>query len=311
MTERILSNMSKTQEDKSRKAAQQGDLRDRLLRRIGIKRDPGDGPDHPDLLCSSLVPDKAGDRLRLFSLNVAHGRRTAAHQALLKESTARNNVSEIARVLRHVGPDLVALQEADGPSAWSGNFDHVATLADHAELSDHYRGNHNHFGSERFPLASGTAILSAWELQDPYSLRFGTNWRDTKGFVVASVQIPDWGGLEVDVVSVHLDFLRPSLRKRQILKMVNALIHRRKPMVILGDLNCCWQQEPGSMRLFNDMLGLRAYRPERSTPTFPVQNPKRRLDWILVSEQLDFDEYHTLKTPLSDHLGVVADLRLR
>ena len=29
----------------------------------------------------------------------------------------------------HLAPDVVALQEADGPSGWSGNFDHVATLA--------------------------------------------------------------------------------------------------------------------------------------------------------------------------------------
>ena len=286
-------------------------LGESVLRRLGIKKDPGNGPDHPDLLCSTQVPDKGSSAVRLFSLNVAHGRRTATHQALLRESTARSNVSEIAKVLRHVGPDLVALQEADGPSAWSGNFDHVATLADHAELTDHYRGDHNHFGSERYPLSSGTAILSTWRLNDPISLRFGTTWRDTKGFVVASVKVPEWQDLEIDVVSVHLDFLRPSLRKKQILQMVNALIHRRRPMVILGDLNCCWQQEPSSLRLFNDMLGLRAFRPERAVPTFPVKRPRRRLDWILVSDELDFNDYHTLKTPLSDHLGVVADLSLR
>lgn len=289
------------------------DFRERLLRRLGIKRDPGNGPDHPGLTCSTQVPSKHGKAVRLFSLNVAHGRRTAAHQALLRESTTRQNVSEIAKVVRNVSPDLVALQEADGPSAWSGNFDHVATLARHAELNDHYRGDHNHIdlGFEPFRVSSGTALLSNWRLQDILSLRFGTNWRDTKGFVAATVTIPEWHGAELDVVSVHLDFLRPSLRKAQILKMVNALIHRRRPLVILGDLNCCWQLESGSLRLFNDMLGLRAYRPEQPTPTFPSSRPRRRLDWILVSEELDFTEYHTLKTPLSDHLGVVADLSLR
>lgn len=214
-------------------------------------------------------------------------------------------------MLKHVGPDLVALQEADGPSIWSGNFDHVATLAEHAELTDHYRGEHNHMGIDPFRVSSGTAILSTWELANTESRRFGTNWRDTKGFVVGTVTVPEWGGMEIDVVSVHLDFLRPSLRKRQILDMVNALIHRRRPLVILGDLNCCWQQEKASLRIFNDMLGLRPYRPDDSTPTFPVHRPRRRLDWILVSDALDFCDYHTLRTPLSDHLGIVADLKLR
>lgn len=287
------------------------DFRERLLRKLGLKRDPGDGPDHPGLICSTRVPDKDTSSVRLFSLNVAHGRRTATHQALLRESTTRRNVEEIAKVLKNVGPDLVALQEADGPSPWSGNFDHVATLAEHAELADHYRGEHNHMGIDPFRVSSGTAILSTWELANAESRRFGTNWRDTKGFVVATVTVPEWNDAEIDVVSVHLDFLRPSLRKTQILDMVNALIHRRRPLVILGDLNCCWQQEKASLRLFNDMLGLRPYRPEDATPTFPVRRPRRRLDWILVSRDLDFHDYHTLKTPLSDHLGIVADLRMR
>jgi len=34
-----------------------------------------------------------------------------------------------------------------------------------------------------------------------------------------------------------------------------------------------------------------------------------RLDWILVSEELDFVRYVTLPDRLSDHLGVVAEVR--
>ncbi|MCG8457793.1 MAG: endonuclease/exonuclease/phosphatase family protein, partial [Holophagales bacterium] len=195
-----------------------------------------------------------------------------------------------------------------GPSAWSGNFDHVEALAMEAELPSHYRGDHNPFGSRRFPLASGTALLSSWQLGDPRSHRFGSTWRDTKGFVVATVRVPAWGDVEIDVVSVHLDFLRPKIRRQQILEMTHALIHRRRPLVLLGDLNACWQREPDSLALFSEVLGLRPYDPERVVPTFPVHRPRRRLDWILVSEELEFSEYHTLRTPLSDHLGVVADL---
>jgi endonuclease/exonuclease/phosphatase family metal-dependent hydrolase len=36
-----------------------------------------------------------------------------------------------------------------------------------------------------------------------------------------------------------------------------------------------------------------------------------RLDWILISEELDFAAYETLPDRLSDHLAVVADLRVR
>ena len=66
--------------------------------------------------------------LRLLTLNVAHGRKLATHQALLSPMTVRRNLEEIASLLRESRADVVALQEADGPSAWSGNFDHVETL---------------------------------------------------------------------------------------------------------------------------------------------------------------------------------------
>ncbi|MEZ5312869.1 MAG: hypothetical protein R2862_04040 [Thermoanaerobaculia bacterium] len=36
-----------------------------------------------------------------------------------------------------------------------------------------------------------------------------------------------------------------------------------------------------------------------------------RLDWILISEGLDFTNYQTLDDHVSDHLGILADVRLR
>ena len=88
------------------------------------------------------VPPKESRHFRLFSLNVAHGRRTKANQPFLRRETAKRNLEAIADTVRDLGPDVVALQEADGPSSWSGNFDHVATIARQANLADHVRGDH-------------------------------------------------------------------------------------------------------------------------------------------------------------------------
>lgn len=255
---------------------------------------------------------KASGQLRLVTLNVAHGRSDRAHQALLTSPTVEGHLEAIAKTFRLLTPDVVALQEADGPSAWSGNFDHVETLARWAELDDFYRGEHNPFSLGRYNLASGTALLARLPLQDPTSQRFGLSWRDTKGFVHATVEVPEWGGQEVDVVSVHLDFLVPSVRRRQILQMKEALIesHRKRPLVLLGDLNSCWHREPRTMKLLNEELGLRAYEPHLSVPTFPANRPRRRLDWILISPELTFTGYRNVPMPLSDHLGVMADIAL-
>lgn len=257
------------------------------------------------------LPPKADGGLRFLTLNVAHGRHRLPHQALVPRRLVHRNLERIANILRRADADVVALQEADGPSAWSGNIDHVATLADLADLGDHYRGEHNPFGVGRFNLASGTAILARDNLLEPQSHRFESSWRCTKGFVVATVPVAEWGGSEIDVVSVHLDFLVSSVRRRQIRAMIDTLSGRGRPMVILGDLNCCWHREPQSLRLLLRTLDLRAHEIERRAPTYPTYRPRRRLDWILISEELDFHLYRTLPASLSDHLGVVADLRFR
>ena len=257
---------------------------------------------------SSQVPSKLEDHLRVFSLNVAHARRNVPVKPYLGRRKAQRNLADIAETLRLIAPDVVALQEVDGPSTWSGNFDHVAAIARQSGLVDHYRGDHNEFGIGRFKMAAGTALLARQPLLDTASHRFSISWRDTKGFVVAALEVPEWGGISIDVVSVHLDFLTPSVRRKQILRMVDELEHRQRPLVLLGDLNCCWQHEPRSMDLLVHHLGLQAHEPETLVPTYPAHRPRRRIDWILASPELDFHGYHTVHAPLSDHLVLVADL---
>lgn len=257
------------------------------------------------------MPPTPPGAARLLTLNIAHGRRRVPHQALVHRRRLHRNLARVASALDELSPDIVALQEADGPSPWSGNFDHVATLAAHARLDQHYRGDHNPFRVGGRALASGTALLARWPLLEPCSHRFDSSWRCTKGFVVATVEVPAWDARAIDVVSVHLDFLAPHLRRRQIQRMGDVLADRGRPLVVLGDLNCCWRREPESMALLSRRLRLRAFEPEGHKPTYPAYRPRRRLDWILVSDQLRFAGHRRVPVKLSDHLGVVADLRWR
>lgn len=261
-----------------------------------------------DVLLGEPAPAPATDTLRVLTWNVAHGRADGFHQALLPREEVERNLDRIARVLRHERPDVVALQEADGPSAWSGGFDHVSVLARDGGLGHFYRGDHNPFGVGAYELSSGTALVSRLPMAGPESRAFAANWRDTKGFVAATVRLPE-SGREVDVVSVHLDFLNPAERRRQIQDLSAALGERSRPLIVLGDLNC--EADAGEVfRLFEEHLGVRPYRPEVEEPTFPSTLPIRRLDWILASEELEFVGYRTLEVRLSDHLGVVAEIRL-
>jgi endonuclease/exonuclease/phosphatase family metal-dependent hydrolase len=256
-------------------------------------------------------PERGGrPALKLLTLNVAHARRQARHQALLKEPTLRRNLAAIAEVLRRESPDVVALQEADGPSAWSGGFDHVETLAGLAGFDHAFRGEHNPFSLGNLDLSSGTALLSRLPLDEPHSRAFLESWRDTKGFVAATVAPPVFGGLEVDVVSIHLDFLVERVRRRQLEHLIAAFSGSGRALAVMGDFNCEWGERQRSFDRLRRELKLRPVEVGGS-PTFPAWRPLVRLDWVLVSPELEFTGYRTLADRLSDHLGVVAELAHR
>lgn len=258
-----------------------------------------------------VIPPKGPGEVRLVTWNIAHGRRRGPHQALQPTPRLHRNVLDVGMALSDTSVDIVALQEADGPSAWSGGFDHVATLARLVGLDYHFRGEHQQMRVGRYSLSYGTALLSRHPMHTITSHKFGENWRDTKGFVAATIPIPEWEGREIDVVSVHLDFLAPSIRRRQIRQLLRVLEQRRHPLVLLGDLNCSLEVEPETMQLLTRQLGLHAHAPDTHFPTYPSIRPVRRIDWVLVSEELAFGKEHfTLPHRVSDHLGVVADLRL-
>ncbi|GMU63833.1 MAG: hypothetical protein AMXMBFR36_01070 [Acidobacteriota bacterium] len=252
----------------------------------------------------------AGSALRLMTLNLAHARRQGRHQALLSESTLRGNLAAIAAVIRREGPDVIALQEADGPSAWSGGFDHVATLAELAGYPHAFRGEHNPFSLGRFDLSSGTALLARVPLDATRSMAFAESWRDTKGFVAATLSGESIAAPPIDVVSIHLDFLAERVRRRQVERLVEHFRGHDRPLVLMGDFNCEWSERRRCLELLRRELKLRPVE-GAGHATFPSWRPLVRLDWILVSDELTFSGYETLPDQLSDHLGVVAEIRLR
>lgn len=242
--------------------------------------------------------------LRVLSLNVAHGRADGVHQLLQRAGHRERTLSRIAALFERERPEIVALQEADGPSFWSGRFCHVESLARRSGFAFTAHGRH----VERPWLRYGTGLLSRLELHEPQAHTFPRSLpTPSKGFTLATVRVGD--GVELDVVSTHLDFLRAKVRAQQVAKMVEVLGPRRRPLVVMGDFNAGWHDRRSAVRELSDALGLVAYAPEARTRTFktlPV-----RLDWILASPQLGFDRHEVLADVVSDHLPVVADLRLR
>lgn len=244
--------------------------------------------------------------LKVVTLNVAHGRKDAFHQALLGRARIQANLDELVRILCAEQPDVVALQEADGPSLWSGRFDHVAYLSERMGIPYFVLGEH----VRRAKLSYGTALVSRHPLHQPASHKFRPSPPTLrKGMVMATVHWPGRRHLAFDVVSVHLDFSRKSVRERQADEIIERLVCRRRPLVLMGDFNCGFCRKDGTLRRLSTELGLAAHAPEaRDMASFPLRN--KRFDWIMISSEFTFLDYRTLPDVLSDHRAVVATLGL-
>jgi endonuclease/exonuclease/phosphatase family metal-dependent hydrolase len=243
----------------------------------------------------------------VMTLNVAHARSDGFHQLLQGAATARRNLDAIADLMQAHEPDIVALQEADGPSFWSGNFDHVDHLARNHSFPYYTRGIH----AKGFKLAYGNALLSGLKLADPLSVTFDRKLSFIpKGFVVSSVTWPGSHSLEVDVVSLHLHPLSHEVRKKQAQVLVQTLRERNRPLIVMGDFNTDWQRDGSVLKWVADRLSLEAFEPEHAgLKTFPALD--ERLDWILVSPRFEFRSYRVLTETVSDHLGVIAEVGLK
>jgi len=231
------------------------------------------------------APAYTAKTLKVMTLNLAHGRKDGMNQLLQNKSQIQNNLEDIAALLNRLEIDVVALQEADAPSLWSGLFSY------------------------------GTALLSRL----PFSARVHHTFQPSpptlnKGYTLGQITWqPDDNAnkpILLDIVSVHLDFSRKSVREQQTAELKNTIADRGNPMIILGDFNSDWFADEKVIRALTEKTGFHVYRPEaRDLGTYNSSN--RRLDWILISRELEFRSLTILPDILSDHFAVSAEIAVK
>ena len=240
-----------------------------------------------------------------MTLNIAHGRGDSFHQLLQRTATTVTNLDGIAALLKDSGADVVALQEADGPSFWSGDFNHIDYLANNGSFSHSVQGMH----VDGLGLSYGTALIANLDLVDPQAITFDPALSPVpKGFVVSTIRWPGNPDIAVDIVSVHLDFVSQATRKKQAMELIETLRDRKRPVIIMGDFNTEWQKN-STVQYISQELALSVHNPEGTgLETFPAFG--ERLDWILVSPGITFHSYQVVTDVVSDHRGVIAELEL-
>ncbi|MFQ6851043.1 endonuclease/exonuclease/phosphatase family protein [Streptomyces sp. 35M1] len=114
-------------------------------------------------------------------------------------------------------------------------------------------------------------------------------------------------GLPVHVYVTHLDYRPdPAVRVAQVADTRRIMAEDRGPKILLGDLNA----EPAAPELAPLWRELTDADPD--APTFPAQDPVKRIDFVTVSkDRAGVRRAWVPESLASDHRAVVADLLLR
>jgi endonuclease/exonuclease/phosphatase family metal-dependent hydrolase len=209
----------------------------------------------------------------------------------------RRDPARIARVIRELEADVVALQEVDGGDDPDDPLGTVARAAGYAVFAGPTL--------ERDDTPYGNAVLTRLPARRLARHDLSVAGREPRGAIELAVQGPA-GGLRL--VATHLGLGRRE-RRAQIRRLL-ALVESAPdgPLALLGDMNE-WLPLGRSLGSLQRRLGACP-----ALPTFPARRPLLALDriWVLPASAVVRRSVH--RSPLarraSDHLPVVAELAL-
>lgn len=227
-------------------------------------------------------------RLRIASYNI--------HRAVGRDG--REDGRRIARVLRELQADVVALQEVGFPSdtphhllAYFGDVLQAAVIEGITLLNQ--KGRY------------GNAVLSRLPVADIRRHDISVANREPRGAIELTLDVK---GVDIQVIATHLG-LRPGERRYQVKRLLARLGRSSADVkILLGDLNewFIWGRPLRRLRSeFGRMPG---------PATFPACRPVFALDrlWVKPPGVLDRLSVHKSATArvASDHLPLVADLHI-
>lgn len=260
------------------------------------------------------IPTK---RLRLLTYNIAHGRGLSLHQSLRSETKIRAQLLKIARLISRLGVDIVALQEVDENSRWSGSFDHLAFLAGHAGFAHVAFGITNRRVG-RYQLNYGNAVLARTPISQVENQIFGPGKVGEKGFMYCEIELPQG---RVPLLNLHLNHSSRATRLRQAARVMEFLARQQRQRaalccsrpIICGDMNNAATSPDATATILGYLQQSSNYslHPKGARAhTFPSIWPQRALDYIYLPEECAAPEAQVLRCMLSDHRPVLAEFSL-
>ncbi|MET0282535.1 MAG: endonuclease/exonuclease/phosphatase family protein [Steroidobacteraceae bacterium] len=243
-------------------------------------------------------------RLVVYNIRYATGFGPAFHLPVPGAGYLRSNrrvLDGLTEFLRRQDADIIGLIEIDIGSIRSGmvnQAEHIATSIGHFSTYQckYGTGSVNNF----LPIVrkQANAFLAAPRV---HGERFHYFESGIKRLIIE---------LELEEVCVFLVHLSLKYRHRQYqLRYLHGLVEKaNKPVIVAGDFNTFW----GTHELYLFMRAARLRSANvKSIPTYPANAPRAELDFVLVDERIEVNDFRVPDIRLSDHRPLVCDFTVR
>ena len=228
--------------------------------------------------------------LKILSYNIKHGR----------GMDGKVDLPRIAKVVRSLSPDLVALQEIDRNCTRSGSIDLTAELGAMLGMEGRFGKFMDYQGGEY-----GMAVLSKFPI---LSHRVHILPRGAEPRCALEVHFnPGKGWEDIRLFGIHHDWTKENLRLSQCEALLKQIGKKTGPVILAGDFNAGRQSQSVGLLLDSGFQILT----NSQTNTFPSDNPKVEIDFIM-SKGLSFTRFtHKVvgEKMASDHRPILVELQ--
>lgn len=233
----------------------------------------------------SFADESDRPQLRVLTYNIHHGR----------GRDGKIDYERLAKIIRDLKPDVVALQEVDVKTQRADGVDQAARMGELTGLR-HVFGNAMHYSGGQY----GEALLSRFPMRaiktHPLPYRLG---QEPRCALEATIQ-PDNGLPSFVFVGTHLCHQSNETRTEQSKRMDRLFAAGEAPVILAGDLNARPGSDPMKVLLEGRWTDAIAPRSRIDYVLYRTQDPWRVVEVTIVDDLV-----------ASDHRPVLAVLEWR
>lgn len=210
------------------------------------------------------------------------------------------NLSQIIDFVREVKPDIIGLLEVDSGSYRAENSNQAEAIASQIRQYHVYQSKYPSDSlAQKVPVVNkqGNAILTGHKI---VAQRFHYFNEGMKRLVI-ELELEDFN---IFLVHLSLKFRHRHYQLQELHRMIKDV---EKPVIVAGDFNVL--RGDRELELFLAATGLKSAN-GKGQPSHPSRAPRRQLDYIFHSSEIEVTDFSIPGVKLSDHAPLVCDFEI-